>query len=80
MSRSSKLCRDIPNFNAGVVVIAAGIAAFGPVRPRLVELAVYKRLGQGTGVNYFIQNSEDDENKSVIITRESILPLIVRWH
>ncbi len=49
---------------AGVVVIAAGVGAFGPNRPPLANLARFEASG---AVRYFVQRRDDFAGKRVVI-------------
>jgi thioredoxin reductase (NADPH) len=49
---------------AGAVIIAAGVGAFGPNRPPLANLARYEASG---AVRYFVKRREDFAGKRVVI-------------
>jgi len=53
--------------DAGAVIIAAGVGAFGPNRPPLDDIQAYEGLGAGLGVNYLVKRREDYRDKKVII-------------
>ncbi len=53
--------------NAGVVVIAAGVGAFGPNRPPLEGIEEFEGQGTGVGVHYLVKRREDFEDKKVVI-------------
>lgn len=54
-------------FNAGAVIIAAGVGAFEPKRPPLQDLAMYENMGPGRGVNYLIKHIEAYAGKRIVI-------------
>ncbi|MBL0941752.1 MAG: NAD(P)/FAD-dependent oxidoreductase, partial [Alphaproteobacteria bacterium] len=49
--------------NAGAVIIAAGVGAFGPNRPPLLNIESY----EGKSIFYFIKNREQFQGKRVVI-------------
>lgn len=49
--------------NAGAVIIAAGVGAFGPNRPPLANIGSY----EGRSVFYFIKNREQFRDKRIVI-------------
>lgn len=49
--------------NAGAIVIAAGVGAFGPNRPPLAGIENY----EGESVCYFVKNREQFRNKRIVI-------------
>lgn len=53
--------------DAGAVIIAAGVGAFGPNRPPLDGIQDYEGLGAGVGVNYLVKRREDFRDKNVVI-------------
>ena len=53
--------------NAGVIIIAAGVGAFGPNRPPLEGIEEYEGQGPGVGVHYLVKRREDFRNKRVVI-------------
>jgi len=53
--------------DAGAVIIAAGVGAFGPNRPPLDGIEDFEGLGAGLGVNYLVKRREDYRDKKVII-------------
>ncbi len=52
---------------APVVMIAAGVGAFGPNRPPLEGIADYETQGPGLGVHYLVGRREDFRAKRVVI-------------
>ena len=52
---------------AGVVIIAAGVGAFGPKRPPLAGIETYEAQGPGLGVNYLVRRVKDFAGKRVVI-------------
>lgn len=54
-------------FDAGAVIIAAGVGAFGPNRPPLDGIEQFEGLGAGLGVNYLVKKREDFRDKRVVI-------------
>lgn len=53
--------------NAGAVIIAAGVGAFGPNRPPLEGIEKFEGLGAGVGVHYLVKRREDFQGKKVVI-------------
>jgi thioredoxin reductase (NADPH) len=53
--------------NAGAVIIAAGVGAFGPNRPPLEGIEAFEGQGVGVGVHYLVKRREDFQGKKVII-------------
>jgi len=53
--------------DAGAVIIAAGVGAFGPNRPPLDGIEAYEGLGPAQGVNYLVKRREDFKGKKVVI-------------
>jgi len=53
--------------NAGAVIIAAGVGAFGPNRPPLEGIEVFEGQGAGVGVHYLVKRREDFQDKKVVI-------------
>ena len=53
--------------DAGAVIIAAGVGAFGPNRPPLDGIQDYEGMGPGRGVNYLVKRREDFRGKKVVI-------------
>ena len=53
--------------NAGTVIIAAGVGAFGPNRPPLDGIEEYEGRGPGSGVHYLVKRREDFAGKKVVI-------------
>jgi len=53
--------------DAGAVIIAAGVGAFGPNRPPLDGIRDYEGMGPGRGVNYLVKRREDFRGKKVVI-------------
>jgi len=53
--------------DAGAVIIAAGVGAFGPNRPPLDGIEDFEGLGAGLGVNYLVKRREDYRDKKVVI-------------
>lgn len=53
--------------DAGAVIIAAGVGAFGPNRPPLDGIQDYEGMGPGQGVNYLVKRREDFRDKKVVI-------------
>lgn len=52
---------------APVVIIAAGVGAFGPNRPPLAGIETYERQPAGLGVKYFVTRREDFRDRHVVI-------------
>lgn len=53
--------------DAKVVIIAAGVGAFGPNRPPLDGLEAYENQGPGRGINYLVARRDDFQGKRVVI-------------
>jgi thioredoxin reductase (NADPH) len=53
--------------DAGAVIVAAGVGAFGPNRPPLDGLEIYENKGPGEGVKYMVSRREDFRDKRVVI-------------
>ena len=53
--------------DAKVVIIAAGVGAFGPKRPPLENIEDYEAQGPGLGVKYFVRSVRDFAGKRVVI-------------
>ncbi|HEY9080567.1 NAD(P)/FAD-dependent oxidoreductase [Magnetovibrio sp.] len=53
--------------DAGAVIIAAGVGAFGPNRPPLDGIKDFEGMGPGRGVNYMVKRREDFRGKKVVI-------------
>jgi thioredoxin reductase (NADPH) len=53
--------------NAGAVIIAAGVGAFGPNRPPLKGIEAFEGQGTGVGVHYLVKRREDFRGKRVVI-------------
>jgi len=54
-------------FDAGAVIIAAGVGAFEHKRPPLADLEIYEQMGPGRGINYLVKSIEPYKNKRVVI-------------
>lgn len=54
-------------FDAGAVIIAAGLGAFEPKRPPLEGIRVYENAGSGRGVKYNIRGGDAYEGRDVVI-------------
>ncbi len=54
-------------FNAGAVILAAGVGAFGPNRPPMDDIEAYEGMGAGKGVHYFVKRRDDFKDKRVVI-------------
>ncbi|MBO6948801.1 MAG: NAD(P)/FAD-dependent oxidoreductase [Rhodospirillales bacterium] len=52
---------------AKVVIIAAGVGAFGPKRPPLAGIEDYEAQGPGLGVKYMVRTVKDFAGKRVVI-------------
>ncbi len=52
---------------AKVVIVAAGVGAFGPKRPPLVGIEEFEAAGPGNGVNYMVGRTKDFAGKKVVI-------------
>ena len=55
------------SLNAGAVIIAAGVGAFGPNRPPLEGIEAFEGQGPGIGVHYLVKRREDFRDKRVVI-------------
>ncbi len=66
-SRWSLLTSAGQQFDAGAVIIAAGVGAFAPRRPPLDGIETYESLGPGRGVNYWVREREPYRGKRVVI-------------
>ncbi|MBF0251993.1 MAG: NAD(P)/FAD-dependent oxidoreductase, partial [Alphaproteobacteria bacterium] len=53
--------------DAGAVIIAAGVGAFGPNRPPLDHIRDFEGMGPAKGVNYMVKRREDFRGKKVVI-------------
>lgn len=53
--------------DAGAVIIAAGVGAFGPNRPPMEGIEAFEGMGPGAGVNYLVKRREDFKGKRVVI-------------
>ncbi len=53
--------------NAGAVIIAAGVGAFGPNRPPLDDIQVFEGQGPGVGVHYLVKRRDDFKDRRVVI-------------
>ncbi len=53
--------------DAGAVIIAAGVGAFGPNRPPLQGIEDYEGQGTGVGVHYLVKRRQDFAGKKVVI-------------
>ena len=53
--------------DAGAVIVAAGVGAFGPNRPPMDGIEDFEGLGPGLGVNYLVKRREDFKGKKVVI-------------
>jgi len=53
--------------NAGAVIVAAGVGAFGPNRPPLEGIEEFEGQGAGVGVHYLVKRREDFVGKKVVI-------------
>lgn len=53
--------------NAKVIIIAAGVGAFGPKRPPLANIEDYECAGPGLGVKYLVREMKDFAGKRVVI-------------
>lgn len=54
-------------FDAGAVIIAAGVGAFEPRRPPLDGLETFESMGPGRGVNYMIKQIDAYADKRIVI-------------
>lgn len=52
---------------AKIIVIAAGVGAFGPKRPPLAGIEVYEAQGPGLGVNYMVREVKNFAGRRVVI-------------
>lgn len=50
-----------------VVIIAAGVGAFGPKRPPMAGIEAYEAAGPGRGVNYMVSKTSEFAGKHVVI-------------
>lgn len=55
------------DIDAKVVIIAAGVGAFGPKRPPLADIETYEAAGPGHGVKYMVSRTSDFAGKKVVI-------------
>lgn len=53
--------------DAKVVIIAAGVGAFGPKRPPMAGIEAYEAAGPGQGVKYMVSKTSDFAGKRVVI-------------
>ncbi|HEY9164236.1 MAG TPA: NAD(P)/FAD-dependent oxidoreductase [Magnetovibrio sp.] len=53
--------------DAGAVIIAAGVGAFGPNRPPMDGIEDFEGMGPGLGVNYLVKRRDDFKGKKVVI-------------
>lgn len=53
--------------NAGAVIIAAGVGAFGPNRPPMDGLEAFEGQGPGLGVKYMVSRRDDFKGKRIVI-------------
>lgn len=53
--------------DAGAVIIAAGVGAFGPNRPPMDGIQDFEGMGPGRGVNYLVKRRDDFKGKKVVI-------------
>ena len=53
--------------DAGAVIIAAGVGAFGPNRPPLDGIEAYEGMGPGRGVKYLVRQRADFAGKRIVI-------------
>lgn len=53
--------------DAGAVIIAAGVGAFGPNRPPMDGIQDFEGMGPGQGVNYLVKRRDDFKGKKVVI-------------
>lgn len=54
-------------FDAGAVIIAAGVGAFGPNRPPMEGIEAFEGQGPGRGVHYLVKRREDFKDRRVVI-------------
>lgn len=55
------------SIDAKVVIIAAGVGAFGPKRPPLPDINIYEAAGPGRGVKYMVAKTSDFAGKRIVI-------------
>jgi len=55
------------SIDAGSVIIAAGVGAFGPNRPPLEGIEAFEGAGPGEGIHYMVKRREDFRGKHVVI-------------
>ncbi len=53
--------------DAGAVIIAAGVGAFGPNRPPLENIEEFESQGAGQGVHYLVKRRDDFAGRNVVI-------------
>ena len=53
--------------DAGAVILAAGIGAFGPNRPPLAGIEAFEGRDDGRGVHYLVKRREDFRDRRVVI-------------
>jgi len=53
--------------DAGAVIIAAGVGAFGPNRPPLENIQDFEAQGPGAGVHYLVKRRDDFAGRRVVI-------------
>ena len=53
--------------DAGAVIIAAGVGAFGPNRPPLDNIEEFEAQGAGQGVHYLVKRRDDFAGRNVVI-------------
>ncbi len=53
--------------DAGAVIIAAGVGAFGPNRPPLDNIRDFEGRGPGRGVHYLVKRRDDFRGRRVVI-------------
>lgn len=53
--------------HAKVIIVAAGVGAFGPKRPPLANIEDFERAGPGLGVKYMVREMKDFAGKRVVI-------------
>ncbi len=53
--------------DAAIVMVAAGVGAFGPKRPPLEGIEAFEHQGAGRGVHYLVGRREDFRDKRVVI-------------
>ncbi len=54
-------------FDAGAIIIAAGVGAFEHKRPPITELERFERMGPGQGINYLVKEIETYRDKRIVI-------------